>query len=195
MSFLSEDATFLAGFLGIAALGCLIALKVTQQGKFLLWAIGLGLLAGAALGIEHYWVTENERIEAVIVEMGRAAANSDTDRVMALFTPDATIEYGAIKFSGPLARSFVASNLGMTKFDFLHVSRIEPDAGLRTMRGTAQFQVLASGTWGHYNFATGPNGTEWSAGFEQTADGEWKINRLTATRLPSGFGQAFGQRH
>ena len=38
MEFLSEDATYLAGGLGLLGLVFLIALRVTQRGRFLVWA-------------------------------------------------------------------------------------------------------------------------------------------------------------
>ncbi len=38
MAFLSEDPTYLLSGLGVVAVTCLIALRVTQQGKFLIAA-------------------------------------------------------------------------------------------------------------------------------------------------------------
>ena len=38
MEFLSEDPTYLAGGLGLIAVGLLIALRVSQQGKYLIGA-------------------------------------------------------------------------------------------------------------------------------------------------------------
>jgi hypothetical protein len=35
VTFLSEDPTYLAGFLALVAVALLVALKVTQQGKYL----------------------------------------------------------------------------------------------------------------------------------------------------------------
>ena len=44
MTFLSEDPTYLAGFFLLAAGVCFMMLKVTQQGKYLVWAsTALGL--------------------------------------------------------------------------------------------------------------------------------------------------------
>jgi len=63
MAFLTEDATYLAGSLAILAAVFLVALRVSQQGKFLVWAgTALGL-AGLVVVFEWLWVTENERIE------------------------------------------------------------------------------------------------------------------------------------
>src|SRR5271166_4780259 len=59
MTFLSEDPTYLAGFLILVAGGFLMALKVTQQGKYLAWALTALGLAVAVVVIERLWVTDN----------------------------------------------------------------------------------------------------------------------------------------
>ena len=41
MTFLSEDPTYVAGALGVLAGAFLIALRVTQQGKYLIWALSV----------------------------------------------------------------------------------------------------------------------------------------------------------
>ena len=48
MEFLSEDPTYLAGGLTILAGIFLVALKLTQQGKFLVWA-------GLSLALCSWW--------------------------------------------------------------------------------------------------------------------------------------------
>src|SRR4051794_7079012 len=81
MYYLAEDPSYVLAALGMVAAGVVVALKVTQQGKFLLWA---GIVAAVALGIfglERYWVTDAERIEAVVYDLGNAVEASDVDRI------------------------------------------------------------------------------------------------------------------
>ena len=88
MTFLSEDPTYLAGGLLLLAGAFVIALKVTQQGKYLLGA-GVALaLALAVVLIEWMWVTDNERIEKVVQDVRTAVLNSDAEAVLAHLTPD-----------------------------------------------------------------------------------------------------------
>src|SRR5690242_11379639 len=88
MYYLAEDPWPILYVLGGAAAVCLIALRITQQGKFLLWA-GLALgLALAVFGVERLWVTENERIEAVVVELGRAVRSGDVDAALDQMAPE-----------------------------------------------------------------------------------------------------------
>ena len=190
MTWLSEDPWLVVGVLGAAALGCLIALKVTQQGKYLLWAGVLILVALAVIGIEQVWVTDNERIEAVIRDIGRAASRSDIDGVLANLTPDVVLEEGSTRLRGDFARAVIRMYVGPSRFDFLTISRLNAHAGQQSRTGTAEFRAHFSGSFptpvGTMNYATGPEGSDWSFGLQETADKEWKVNRITATRLPRG---------
>jgi hypothetical protein len=182
--YLAEDPWYLAGALAIVALGMLIALKTTQQGKFLIWALVCLGMAGVTIVVEKLWVTDSERIEAVIMEIGRAARRSDADGVIALMTPDVVLEIRGNRLGGMLARPFVRGSLEQAKFDFLTISKIEISSGSQTRRGTANFRVHAGGSYGSFNFMTGASGSDWSMGLQRSSDGEWKVNRVTATRLP-----------
>ena len=74
MTYLSEDPTYLAGGLLLLAGAFLVALKVTQQGKYLIRAgiaLGLGLVV---VVVEWLWVTDNERIEQVVYDLRRAVS-------------------------------------------------------------------------------------------------------------------------
>src|SRR4051794_20690928 len=68
MESLSEDPTYLAGGLGLVALMLLVALRVTQQGRYLIRALIVLGLAAAVLVIEHFWFTDAERIEGVVYD-------------------------------------------------------------------------------------------------------------------------------
>lgn len=207
MTYLSEDPTYLAGGLGVVGAICLIALKVTQQGKYLLWAIGLFGAAALVVFVERAWVTDAERIEAVVVELVDATRRSDAEAVVALMTPDARVEIGgaADDQAGPVRRGIVQvvghfagkkitveevrSKLSQIKFDFLNIGRLTAEVHGQNRRGTAEFRAYASGT--HvgpdspvaYNFATPPAGTDWSLGFREVAPGVWKIDRVSPTRI------------
>jgi ketosteroid isomerase-like protein len=185
MEYLSEDPWPLASALGLVALGFLIALLVTQQGKHLIRAgIALGL-ALAVIVIEHFWVTDNERIEAVVYDLARAVGASDPAAVEAHLAPDFEAPLGAV------GRALIRASLPNIKFDFVRVSKLSVNAGAQTRLGTAHFTVHASGMATtpilSHAFATPPSGTDWSLGFRETAPGQWKVTRITPTRLPQGL--------
>ena len=186
MEYLSEDPWPLAGILGLVALGFLVALGITQQGKHLIRAgIALGL-ALAVIGIERAWVTDNERIEAVVYDLARAVGASDPGAIEAHLAPD---------FESPgesVDRVLIRATLPNVKFDFVRVSKLGVHAGAESRLGTADFTVHASGMataplLGSHAFATPPSGTDWSLGFREAAPGQWKVTRITPTRLPRGL--------
>jgi hypothetical protein len=160
---------------------------MTQQGKYLVWALVLIALAGLVLVIEHYWVTDNERIEAVVRDIGSAALHGDVDRVLSHLTPNVILSQNELAVRGKIAHAVIRTNLDRTEFDFLTISDVEADAGQQTRRGTATFRVFTGGRFGNFNFLTDARGTDWSFGFEETEDGVWKVNRITATRLFRNF--------
>src|SRR5262245_28657085 len=119
MEFLSDDPTYLAGGLGLLAAVFLVALKLTQQGKFLVWACAALGLAGVVLLIERLWVTDSERIEQVVYELREAVAASDAPAVLALLTPDIQYSQAGHILSAESARGFIESELGKVQFDFV----------------------------------------------------------------------------
>ncbi len=208
MHYLVEDPWPLTIILGLIAVGSLIALKVTQQGKFLVWATVLGVLALVVLAVEALWVTDNERIEAVVYDLARAVSRSDPDAVEAHLAPEVTISQGATTLDekrarglarlvagelirGNIAKSLIRSTLDDLKFDVLYVGQLETNAGALTRQGTAEFRVYASGSfqgsYAQYNFATDASGTDWSLGFRETEPGVWKVTRITPIRVPGGI--------
>jgi hypothetical protein len=210
MHYLSEDPWPLAGALGLIALGFLVALRVTQQGKYLIRAgIALGL-ALLVIGVERAWVTDNERIEAVVYELATAVRTSDADRMAACLTPDVIVDVGNAasllergtflretlrflgRFSGQkITLVLLRPALESLRFDFLSVGRLTTHAGALSRRGTAEFRVFAGGTYHDpgsnidYNFATPTSGSDWSLGLRETAPGVWKVERITPTAFPT----------
>jgi hypothetical protein len=185
MEYLSENPWPLAGALGLGALGFLVALWITQDGKHLIRAgiaLGLGL---AVIGIEQAWVTDDERIEAVVYDLARGVRASDPGAIEAHLAPDFESPGGAV------GRAVIRAALPSFQFDFVRVSKLRASAGAQTRRGTAEFTVHASGMVstpvGTQVYATPPSGTDWSLGFRETAPGRWQVTRITPTRLPQGI--------
>jgi hypothetical protein len=186
MYYLADDPSYVLAALGLAAAGLLVALKVTQQGKFLLWA---GIVAAVAVGIfgfERYWVTDAERIEAVVYDLANAVEASDVDRIKSHLDDRLTFGMRGQTGDGSLMLRMVLPMLSRTHFDFVRVGRLTTSAGDQSRRGSAEFAVTASGIYdeGGAQVPLGSLGTEWSMGFREASPGVWKINRITAIRLP-----------
>jgi hypothetical protein len=214
VTWLSENPWPLAGTFGVVALVCLIALRITQQGKFLVWAGGALGLALLVIVIEQLWVTDAERVEAVVYDLGRAVRRSDADAVLAHLTPDVTLTQQGSTLGGEqlslvrkvfpkadpdttnLARSAIRLTLKNAQFDFLSISHLEASVGKLSRRGKADFRVTTSGSFEssgiHFNFATDASGTDWSLGFREE-NGRWLVDSITATRLPRGWRLPLGE--
>jgi hypothetical protein len=186
MGFLSEDATYLAGGLAMLAVVFLVALRTSQQGKFLIWAgIVLGL-AALVLLIERLWVTDNERIEQVVLELRDAVANSNPPAVFALLTPEVQFVQGGQSISGEATRNYIETELKRAHFDFVRVTKLQTNAGSQSGRGSAEFRVVASGTYelslAKLNFGT--TNLDFSLGFRELDPKVWRVDRITLTRAP-----------
>jgi ketosteroid isomerase-like protein len=176
MTYLSEDPTLLVGGLLLLAGAFVVALRVTQQGKYLIRAI------------EWLWVTDNERIEQVVYDLRRGVLDSDVEGVLAHLTPDVQFLKGDLALDGAATRALIRANLEQTRFDFIRVSNLETSAGRQSRRGKAEFRVMAKGSL-HGSLGTVNIGTAdsvWSLGFQETEPGVWKVNRITPVRIPNG---------
>jgi hypothetical protein len=194
MEWLSEDPTYLAGGLAVLAGAFLIALKVTQQGKYLVWAAAA--LGGAALAVavEWLWVTDNERIEETVYRLARAVAASDVPATLAALDGDVRLVYNSRRGGGTLSvptsvtRAFVEHTVSSARFDFLRITRLRANAGAGSRRGTAELEVLCGGSieqgGATYNF--GSTNSAWSLGLREASPGVWKVNRISPVRIPSG---------
>lgn len=188
MYYLIEDPTYPLIILGLTALLLLVALQVTQQGKFLIWAgIVLGLAATLTL-VERQVVTDAERVEAVVYALADAVSRSDVDAVEGLLAPEVTLgrqaqPHGLV----PLKR--LLPILRRVHFDVLKVTQLQTQAGSQTRRGSAEFKVSASGVadpggafGGNQPFAA--TNTEWSLGFREVSPQLWRVTRITPIKLP-----------
>ncbi|HEV3167759.1 MAG TPA: hypothetical protein VGZ22_27390 [Isosphaeraceae bacterium] len=204
LHFLSEDPRLLLSVLGVACLGFLAALWLTQQGKYL---IGVGITVTLALGvlaIEHFWVTDNERIEGVVYDLASAVEASDAARVIDHLAPEATLSASDTSplvtrlnsLTSPLVREAIRHTLSITKFDYIHISNLSTSAGEQSRRGTAEFKVHAmlsiTTSHGTINYMTPTGGLSWSLGFRETSPKVWKVTRITPMNPPPGFQWPFG---
>lgn len=201
MSWLSEDPWPLATTLAVVAVGFLIALRVTQQGKYLIAALVALALALVVVVVERVWVTERERVEAVVHAIGAATERSDADAVLEHMTPDVVISQGDEVIGGRglgrivpglgegatnPARAMIRGTIRTARFDFLRITNMKVTAGRLTGRGQANFRVYAAGSFTSFNFATPTTGTDWSLGFRKVGD-RWMVESITATRMPNNY--------
>ena len=202
MWYLSDDPTYLAGGLGIVALFLLIALRITQQGRYLVRALIVLGLAVAVLVVEHFWVTDAERIERVVYDLRDAVQASDVDRVLSCLAPDVEFVQQGNTSSGEVTRTYIRSTLSNAKFDFVRITHLRTEAFRQSRRGTAEFRIIASGSIQgplvQLNFGT--TNSDWSLGFNETSPQVWKVDRITPTQLssempgPSGSGSGSDSR-
>ncbi len=187
MSLLTEDASYLLIGLGLAGLGCLLAMKVTQEGKFLIWALGLLVLAGAVFGFERFWVTDAERVEGVVYDMADAVQHSDSKRIKNHFDEKVTIGAGPRTMSdGSIPLRMVLSRLENCHFDFVKVSNLTTLVTPQGRVGKANFKATATGTFseGGNEMPIGSLGTEWELTFRESSPNVWKVTRIQAIKVP-----------
>jgi hypothetical protein len=189
MTFLSEDPTYLAGTLGVITGAFLIALRVTQQGKYLVWAMATLGFAIAVVVIEWFWVTDNERIERVVYDLRRAVLASDAEGVLKHLTPDVQYVQNGTALPGEATRELIRVNLANATFDFVYLRELQTSAGRQTRRGKAEFRIYAKGRLrtSLQTYDVGTADSTWSLGFQETAPGVWKVNRITPVSVPEGI--------
>ena len=100
--FVAENPWYLVAILGLVAAGFLVALRTTQDGRYLIRALVTLGVAGVLIVVDQLWVTDAERVEWVVRDLADAVARSDADAALALMDEHVT-------FSGcgatPTARS------------------------------------------------------------------------------------------
>jgi hypothetical protein len=188
MTYLSEDATLLAGGLLLLAGACLVALRVTQQGKHLIWA-GVALsLALIVVITEWWWVTDNERIEEVIYGLRRAVLSADAEAALACMAPTVQYLQGDFALSEDATRELIRANLSHARLDFVRITDLQISVGHQSRRGKAEFRVFARGSLRTPVMApdSGTAASTWSLGFVETEPGTWKVNRISPISVPLG---------
>lgn len=196
MEFLSDDPTYPAIVLSVLALAFFVMLNVTQQGKYLIFTgATVAMLAGLFL-IERMWVTENERIEDVIVALAKAVETKDIDRAVSFLTSDCVLErtpdrgnfiVGNIvdRFAGPVTAASLRQEIGSYEFEWLKVARLQAHAGELSRQGSAEcvIHVSAKNTSIPAFHMTPPSGMSWSFGLHEESPHVWKVSRITPGRL------------
>ncbi len=182
MEYLSEDPTILAGGLLLLAGAFVVALRATQQGKYLVWALTAAGLALAVVAVEWLWVTDNERIENVVYGLRSAVARSDADAVLEYLTPDVMYVKGELALEGEATRALIRDNLERVRFDLVRVSNLKVNAGRQSRQGSAEFSAFFKGTIDSATASVvfGSTNSIWSLGLRETAPAVWKVNRITA---------------
>ena len=189
MTYFAEDPTFPAGLLLLIAVGLLVATRVTQQGKYLVYALVAAAAAVGVFALEWFWVTDNERIEQVVYGLRDAVAASDADAVMGYMAPDVMYVKGDLALEAEATEALIRNNLDHVHFDIVRISNLQTNAGQQSRRGTARFGVLFKGTVDISSTATnfGSTNSIWELGLRETQPGTWKVNRITPVQL-SGDG-------
>ena len=186
MEYLSEDPTILAGGLLLLAGAFVVALRATQQGKYLVWALTAAGVALAVVAVEWLWVTDNERIENVVYGLRTAVASSDADAVLEYLTPDVMYVKGDLALEGEATRALIRDNLERVRFDLVRVSNLKVNAGRQSRQGSAEFSAFFKGTidTSTASAAFGSTNSIWSLGLRETAPGTWKVHRITPVQVP-----------
>src|SRR5262245_50883912 len=189
MTYLSEDPTFLGVGLLLVAGAFLVALKVTQQGKYLIHAGVAIALALVVVAIEWLWVTDNERIEQVVYDLRRAVLMSDAEGVLAHLAPNVQYLRGDTALTEEATRALIRFNLSNFRFEILRISDLRTSAMRQARRGTAEFRVFAKGAQNPTSGMVGIGSaiTAWSLGFQETTPGVWKVNRISPVSIPRGI--------
>ncbi len=177
-------------------MACLLALKITQQGKFLIWAGVLLVVGGAVWGVERFWVTDAERVEGVVYELAAAVQASDVERIKAHLDEKVTIGSRDRTMDGSTPLRMAFSLLENCHFDFVKVGSLTTSVGRQTKMGKAEFKVTATGTFreGGSEVPIGSLGTEWSLSFREASPGVWKVTRIQAVKVPPQVGRVMFMR-
>jgi ketosteroid isomerase-like protein len=186
--------------LGLLALGFLIALRTTQQAKYLLWAGITTALLLTLFVIERFWVTDNELIEAVVYDVASAVEAGDAKRVAEFMAPEARVSLPNDSYAtNPFLRAALGmisqlqgikltpqvleTQLARVRLDYVKISGLQTHVGEQSRQGTAEFRVHVMGQQldPFHTIATPARGMGWSFGLRETSPRVWKITRITPT--------------
>src|SRR5271170_5979343 len=166
MTYLSEDPTYLIVALLLLAGSFIVALNVTQQGKYLIRAAIVIALVIVVVAVDWFWITDNERIADVVYDLRRAVQSSDVEGVLSHMAPNVQYLQGETALSEDATRALIRANLSLAQFEFVRISDLQTSAGQQSRRGKAEFRVFTRGQ------STGSAGvldglTTWSLGFQE----------------------------
>ena len=113
-----------------------IALKVTQQGKYLLSAGMALLLALLVVVVEWLWVTDNERIEQVVHDVRTAVLNSDPEGVLAHLTPDAQYAGPESSMTPEATRHLIREYVSNVHLEFLRIMQLKTSVAQQAPRNS-----------------------------------------------------------
>ncbi len=116
-----------------------VALKATQQGKYLIGASIAAALAAVVVAVEWMWVTDTERIEQVVYDLRQAVLDSDVDRVLAHLAPDVQFLRGNMALDGEATRGLIQDRSEPYDLRFHPISNLQTNAGQQSRRGSAEF--------------------------------------------------------
>lgn len=186
MTLISDDPTWLAGALVLAAVACFLALKTTQEGKYLVWGLTALAAAGLVVAVEWVWVTDDERIEYVVYDLRKALLAGDVEGVLARMTPEVQYVQEGQTVSGAATRLLIRSSMAGSNFETLRIHGLQTSVGRQTRRGKAEFKVFVQGNvQGPLGMGgAGTTNTAWSLGFEEVKPKVWLVNRITPVSLP-----------
>jgi ketosteroid isomerase-like protein len=139
--------------------------------------------------VERFWITDNERIERVVYDLKRAVLASDAEAVLKHLTPDVQYVQHGTALPGGATRELIRNNLSNATFDFVYIRELQTSAGRQTRRGKAEFRIYAKGRLhtALQDYDVGTADSTWSLGFQETAPGIWKVNRITPVSVPEGI--------
>jgi hypothetical protein len=188
MTCLSEDPTHVIGGFLLLAAAFVIALKMTQWGKYLL-NVGIALaLALAVFLIEWIWITDIEQIEKVVHDVRTAVLNSNPEGVLAHLTEDVRYTGPAMSLSPGNTLSLIRNNVSNIHLEFVRISELKTSVSQQTRRGTAKFRIFTRGSL--KSTSTLPEArtavTAWSLGLQETKPGIWKIYCISEVSLARG---------
>jgi len=189
MSWLSENPWPLSGACFGVALILLARVWMFQQGKDLYRAIGALGMAGLVLSVEWLWVTDRERIEAVIYDIADAVEDGDFERLESHLAPEFASDLSDGNLPGAITKAYLRGRLESMEFDFVHISNLQvSDPGQLTKRARADFTARAhweqTTSTGSPDFnATPASGTGWTLGFREVEPDDWKVTRIELVRV------------
>ena len=94
--------------------------------------------------MERAWVTDNERVEQVVYELGRAVEASDAAAVLDRLTPDVQLVVGGRNRTSDDIRGVIERAVCARSSASCESAQLQARAGVQSRRGTAEFKVIAA---------------------------------------------------